>query len=70
MVSKLLTKQELNQANIIVIGEINVLEDGNKVSGLYEKLEIVDDFDKIDDFDDELPEGLSSADGHGWAPTI
>ena len=48
LVSKLLTKQELNQANIIVIGEINVLEDGNKVSGLYEKLEIVDDFDKID----------------------
>lgn len=48
LISKLLTKKEVNRANIIVIGERKVMEIGNKVSGLSEKLEIVEEFEKID----------------------
>ena len=31
LISKLLTKDETNQANILVIGEKNILEDANKL---------------------------------------
>ncbi len=48
LVSKLLTKSELLDANIIVIGEKNILNAGDKISGNNSDLEIVTDFDEID----------------------
>ena len=48
LVSKLLTKSELSDANIIVIGEKNILNAGDKISGNNSDLEIVTDFDEID----------------------
>ena len=33
LISKLLTKSELDKANILVIGEKNILDDGNKITG-------------------------------------
>ena len=47
LISKLLSRNELNEANIIVIGEKNVLESGNKISGNSEDLNYVDNFEDI-----------------------
>ena len=33
LVSKLLTKEIVNEANVVVIGEKNIFENGNKISG-------------------------------------
>ena len=47
LVSKLLNKEITNNANIVVIGEKNILEGGNKISGSSQNLKYVDDFDQI-----------------------
>ena len=47
LVSKLLSEEIINQANIIVIGEKNVLEQGNKISGKSQELIFVKSFDEI-----------------------
>ena len=47
LITKLLSEEITNKANIIVIGEKNVLENGNKISGNFYKLKFVDNFDKI-----------------------
>ncbi len=47
LVSKLLSEQITNKANIVVIGEKNILENGNKISGNSHNLKFVDNFDKI-----------------------
>ncbi len=47
LISKLLTQNELSNANITVIGEKNILNSGDKISGNNSDLEIVTDFNEI-----------------------
>ncbi|WP_027303427.1 4-hydroxythreonine-4-phosphate dehydrogenase PdxA [Candidatus Pelagibacter ubique] len=47
LISKLLNKEITNNANIVVIGEKNILEGGNKISGSSQGLKYVDKFDQI-----------------------
>ena len=47
LVSKLLSEEITNNANIVVIGEKNVLDGGNKISGSSQNLKYVDNFDQI-----------------------
>jgi len=47
LISKLLSEEITNKANIIVIGEKNILENGNKISGKIHNLEFVKSFDQI-----------------------
>ena len=42
LVSKLLTEEITNNANIVVIGEKNILESGNKISGNSQNLKYVE----------------------------
>ena len=46
LVSKLLSEEITNKANIIVIGEKNILENGNKISGKSHNLKFVESFDQ------------------------
>ena len=39
LVSKLLSEEITNNANIVIIGEKNILEDGNKISRKSNKLD-------------------------------
>ena len=48
LVSKLLSEEITNKANVIIIGEKNILESGNKISGKSHNLNFVEDFDNID----------------------
>ena len=48
LVSKLLSEEITNKANIVVIGEKNILESGSKISGRSHNLVFVEDFDNID----------------------
>ena len=48
LVSKLLSEEITNKANIIIIGEKNILESGNKISGITHNLNFVENFDSID----------------------
>ena len=48
LISKLLNKEITNNVNIVVIGEKNILEGGNKISGSSQNLKYVDNFDQID----------------------
>ena len=47
LVSKLLSEKITNKANIVVIGEKNILEQGNKISGKSHNLNFVESFDQI-----------------------
>ena len=47
LISKLLNKEITNNVNIVVIGEKNILEGGNKISGSSQNLKYVDNFDQI-----------------------
>jgi len=47
LVSKLLSQNELDQTNIIVIGEKNILENGNKITGNSHNLNFVEKFEEI-----------------------
>ena len=42
LVSKLLSEEITNKANIVVIGEKNILEQGNKISGKSHNLNFVE----------------------------
>ena len=48
LVSKLLSEEITNKANLIIIGEKNILESGNKISGISHNLNLVENFDSID----------------------
>ena len=48
LISKLLNEDITHKANIVVIGEKQILESGNNVTGNSHKLEIIEDFDQID----------------------
>ena len=47
LVSKLLSENITNKANIVVIGEKKVLESGDKITNFSNNLKIVNDFDEI-----------------------
>ena len=47
LVSKLLSEDVTSKANVIVIGEKNILENGHKISGKNTNLNYVDNFDQI-----------------------
>ena len=47
LISKLLDNEITNNTNIVVIGEKNILESGNKISGSSQNLKYVDNFDQI-----------------------
>ncbi len=47
LVSKLLSEEITNNANIVIIGEKNILENGNKISGKSIKLNYVENFEEI-----------------------
>ena len=47
LVAKLLSEEITNKANIIVIGEKNILENGTKISGKKINLKFVEDFNEI-----------------------
>ena len=48
LISKLLSEEITNKANIVVIGEKQILESGNNVTGNSHQLEVVESFDQID----------------------
>ncbi len=48
LISKLMTQPEINYANIILIGERNIFENGNKITGNSIKLNFVEKFEEID----------------------
>ena len=48
LISKLLNEEITNKANVVVIGEKEILESGNNVTGNSHELEIVEDFNQID----------------------
>mgnify|MGYP006259093839 FL=1 len=48
LISKLLKEEVTNKANIVVIGEKQILESGNNITGNSHQLEIVENFDQID----------------------
>ena len=52
LVTRLLSEEITNKANIIVIGEKNILENGTKISGKKINLKFVEDFNEIN-FQDE-----------------
>tara|TARA_E500000331_G_scaffold159901_1_gene154987 strand:+ start:5462 stop:6463 length:1002 start_codon:yes stop_codon:yes gene_type:complete len=47
LISKLLNQKEVNNANIVIIGEKNILESGNKITGKPVKLNFVEKFEEI-----------------------
>ena len=47
LISRLLTEKITEKVNIIVIGEKNILDNGNKISGSNIDLKIVNNFDQI-----------------------
>ena len=47
LVSKLLCEEITNQANIVLIGEKKILEEGNKISGKSQDLKFVEKFEQI-----------------------
>ena len=47
LISKLLTEKIIDKANIVIIGEKNILESGNKISGNSHNLKFVENFDEI-----------------------
>ena len=48
LVAKLLSEEITNKANIVVIGEKNILDSGLKISGKKINLKIIEDFNEID----------------------
>ena len=48
LISKLLSEDITNKANIVVIGEKQILENGNNVTGNSHQPEVVESFDQID----------------------
>ena len=48
LVSKLLNDDMTKKANIVVIGEKQVFENGNNITGFLHQLDTVENFDQID----------------------
>ena len=47
LISKLLSEEITNKANIVVIGEKNILDAGNKITGKSQNFKFVEKFDQI-----------------------
>ena len=47
LISKLLSEDVINKANIVVIWEKNILESGDKITNFSNDLKLVNDFDEI-----------------------
>ena len=47
LISKLLSEEIIEKANIVVIGEKNILDAGNKITGMSQNLKFVERFDQI-----------------------
>ena len=60
LVSKLLNNEITNKANIVIIGEKNILESGNKISGNSHDLKFVENFNEINFQDRNKNLGASS----------
>ena len=48
LISKLLAEKITERANIVIIGEKNVLDNGDKISGNNNNLKVVNNFNQID----------------------
>ncbi len=48
LISKLLNDDMTKKANIVIIGEKQVFENGNNITGISHKVDIVENFDEID----------------------
>ena len=48
LVSKLLNDEMTKKANIVIIGEKQVFESGNNITGISHNIDIVENFDEID----------------------
>ena len=48
LVSKLLKDEMTTKANIVIIGEKQVFESGNSITGISHNIDIVENFDEID----------------------
>jgi 4-hydroxythreonine-4-phosphate dehydrogenase len=48
LISKLLAEKITDKVNIVVIGEKNILDSGDKISGINNNLKVVNKFDEID----------------------
>ena len=48
LISKLLNDDITKKANIVIIGEKQVFENGNNITGIFHKLNVVENFDEID----------------------
>ena len=48
LISKLLKDEMTTKANIVIIGEKQVFENGNNITGIFHKLNVVENFDEID----------------------
>ena len=48
LVSKLLNDEMTKKANIVIIGEKQVFENGNNITGISHNIGIVENFDEID----------------------
>ena len=67
LISKLLNEDITKQTNIVVIGEKNILESGNKISGKWTKLSYVDNFDDINfDKDNKFFLDISKGKNHQY----
>jgi 4-hydroxythreonine-4-phosphate dehydrogenase len=47
LISKLLSEEIIEKANIVIIGEKNILDAGNKITGMSQNLKFVERFDQI-----------------------
>ena len=48
LISKLLKDEMTKKANIVIIGEKKVFENGNKITGISHEVDIVENFNEID----------------------
>ena len=67
LISKLLNEDITKQVNIVVIGEKNILENGNKISGKSTKLSYVDNFEDVNfDKDNKFFLDISQGKNHQY----
>ena len=69
LISKLLARKELNSANIIVIGERQILEKANTITGLKQNLKFVQSFKDVK-FDDKTKFFLDISKGKNYTYEI
>ena len=48
LISKLLNDEMTKKANIVIIGEKQIFESGNSITGISHNISVVENFDEID----------------------